>query len=219
MIPVLSTSTTLTGNGLGRLSDAISCIVTHEINGMYELAMTYPITGVHFDELANDRVIWADADTYTRMQGFRIYRITRPLNGIVTVYARHICYDMSGYVCQPMNQSTLTNALANLASNCVPSPCPFTFTSPRTVASPYKTATPMSLWQMMGGVQGSLLDVYGGEWDFDNHTATLRTKLGQDRNVSIRYGKNMTELEQDATIEKQYGGIFPYWYNEEAARW
>lgn len=216
MIPVLSTSTTLTGNGLGRLSDALSCIVTHEINGMYELAMTYPITGIHFEDLANDRIIWADVDTYTPQQGFRIYRITRPLNGIVTVYARHICYDMSGYVCQPMNQSTLTNALANLASNCVPSPCPFTFTSPRTVASPYKTATPMSLWQMMGGVQGSLLDVYGGEWDFDNYTATLRTKLGQDRNVSIRYGKNMTELEQDATIEKQYGGIFPYWYNEES---
>lgn len=216
MKPILSSTTTLTGNGLGRLSDALTCLVTHEINGMYELAMTYPITGVHFDDLANDCIIWADSDNYTAKQGFRIYRITRPLNGIVTVYARHISYDMSGYVCQPMNQSTLTNALANLASNCVPSPCPFTFTSPRTVATAYKTATPMSLWQMMGGVQGSLLDVYGGEWDFDNYTATLRTSLGTDRGVNIRYGKNMTELEQDATIESQYGGIFPFWYSAES---
>lgn len=216
MKPILSSTTTLTGNGLGRLSDALTCIVTHEINGMYELAMTYPITGVHFEDLANDCIIWADSDNYTAKQGFRIYRITRPLNGIVTVYARHISYDMSGYVCQPMNQSTLTNALANLASNCVPSPCPFTFTSPRTVATAYKTATPMSLWQMMGGVQGSLLDVYGGEWDFDNYTATLRTQLGTDRGVNIRYGKNMTELEQDATIESQYGGIFPFWYSADS---
>lgn len=216
MIPILSTSSTLTGNGLGRLSDALTCVVTHEINGIYELAMTYPITGNVFEELANDRVIWADSDNFTQMQGFRIYRITRPLNGIVTVYARHICYDMSGYVCPPINKSSLTTALAALASSCVPSGCPFTFTSPRSVGTAYKTETPMSLWQMMGGIQGSLLDVYGGEWDFDNYTATLRTTLGSDRGVSIRYGKNMTELEQDASIEAQYGGIFPFWYNSES---
>lgn len=216
MKPILSATSTLTGNGYGRLADAITCTVTHEINGEYELKMTYPVTGTIFDYLANDCVIWADSDNFTKMQGFRIYRITRPLNGVVSVYARHICYDMSGFVCSPMNQTSLTTALANLASNCVPSPCPFTFTSPRTVATAYKTATPMNLWQMMGGVQGSLLDIYGGEWDFDNYTATLRTQLGSDRGVNIRYGKNMTELEQDATIEAQYGGIFPFWYDAES---
>ena len=216
MIPILSATTNLLGNGLGRLSDALTCIVTHEINGQYELVMTYPITGTAFEELANGCIIWADSDNFTQQQGFRIYRITRPLNGIVTVYARHICYDMSGYVCPPINKSSLTTTLAALASSCVPSGCPFTFTSPRSVATAYKTETPMSLWQMMGGIQGSLLDVYGGEWDFDNYTATLRTTLGSDRGVSIRYGKNMTELEQDASIEAQYGGIFPFWYNSES---
>ena len=216
MIPILSSTSTLTGNGLGRLADALSCTVTHEINGEYELQMTYPITGAIFSELANDCVIWADADNYAKNQGFRIYRITRPLNGIVSIYARHLSYDMSGFVCEPMNESSLTTALANLASNCVPTPCPFTFSSPRTVATAYKTSVPMSLWQMMGGIQGSLLDVYGGEWDFDNYTATLRNTLGTDRGVNIRYGKNMTELEQDATIEAKYGGIYPYWYDEES---
>ena len=215
MIPILSSTTTLTGNGLGRLSDALSCLVTHEINGMYELVMRYPVTGNSFSELANDRIIWADTDSYTQQQGFRIYRITRPLNGIVTVYARHLCYDMSGYVCPPYSKTSLTTALASLAASCVPSGCTFTFTSPRTVATAYKTSVPMSLWQMMGGVAGSLLDVYGGEWDFNNYTATLRTSLGSDRGMSIRYSKNMTALEQDASIEAQYGGIFPYWYNSE----
>ena len=216
MIPILSSTTTLTGNGLGRLSDALSCLVTHEINGMYELVMRYPVTGNIFSELANDCIIWADTDNFTAQQGFRIYRITRPLNGIVTVYARHLCYDMSGYVCPPYSKTSLTTALASLAASCVPSGCPFTFTSPRTVATAYKTVTPMSLWQMMGGVAGSLLDVYGGEWDFNNYTATLRTQLGSDRGMSIRYSKNMTALEQDASIEAQYGGIFPYWYNSES---
>ena len=216
MIPILSSSTTLTGNGLGRLSDALTCIVTHEINGIYELQMTYPVTGARYADLANDLIIFADADNYTKDQAFRIYRITKPLNGIVTIYARHISYDMSGYVCPPINKSSLTTTLAALASSCVPSGCPFTFTSPRSVATAYKTETPMSLWQMMGGVQGSLLDVYGGEWDFNNYTATLRTTLGTNRGMQVRYGKNMTELEQDASIEAQYGGIYPFWYDAES---
>lgn len=216
MIPILSSSTTLTGNGLGRLSDALTCVVTHEINGIYELVMTYPVTGARYADLANDLIIFADSDNYTKDQAFRIYRITKPLNGIVTIYARHICYDMSGYVCPPINKSSLTTTLAALASSCVPSGCPFTFTSPRSVATAYKTETPMSLWQMMGGVQGSLLDVYGGEWDFNNYTATLRTTLGTNRGMQVRYGKNMTELEQDASIEAQYGGIYPFWYDAES---
>lgn len=216
MIPILSSSTTLTGNGLGRLSDALTCIVTHEINGIYELQMTYPVTGARYADLANDLIIFADSDNYTKDQAFRIYRITKPLNGIVTIYARHICYDMSGYVCPPINESSLTTTLAALASSCVPSGCPFTFTSPRSVATAYKTETPMSLWQMMGGIQGSLLDIYGGEWDFNNYSATLRTTLGTNRGMQVRYGKNMTELEQDASIEAQYGGIFPFWYDAES---
>lgn len=216
MIPILSTTSTLTGNGLGRLSDALTCVVTHEINGIYELVMTYPVTGARYADLANDLIIFADSDNYTKDQAFRIYRITKPLNGIVTIYARHICYDMSGYVCPPINKSSLTTTLAALASSCVPSGCPFTFTSPRSVATAYKTETPMSLWQMMGGVQGSLLDVYGGEWDFNNYTATLRTTLGTNRGMQVRYGKNMTELEQDASIEAQYGGIYPFWYDQES---
>lgn len=216
MIPILSSSTTLTGNGLGRLSDALTCIVTHEINGIYELQMTYPVTGARYADLANDLIIFADSDNYTKDQAFRIYRITKPLNGIVTIYARHICYDMSGYVCPPISQTSLTTTLTALASSCVPSGCPFTFTSPRSVATAYKTETPMSLWQMMGGVQGSLLDVYGGEWDFNNYTATLRTTLGTNRGMQVRYGKNMTELEQDASIEAQYGGIYPFWYDAES---
>lgn len=216
MIPILSTTSTLTGNGLGRLSDALTCVVTHEINGIYELVMTYPVTGARYADLANDLIIFADSDNYTKDQAFRIYRITKPLNGIVTIYARHICYDMSGYVCPPINKSSLTTTLAALASSCVPSGCPFTFTSPRSVATAYKTETPMSLWQMMGGVQGSLLDVYGGEWDFNNYTATLRTTLGTNRGMQVRYGKNMTELEQDASIEAQYGGIYPFWYDAES---
>lgn len=211
---ILSENTTLTGHGIGTLTDAISAIVTHEINGMYELMMTYPVTGIHYEELEENRIIWAEPDNMSAQQAFRIYRITRPLNGIVTVYARHIAYDMSGIIVEPHTASTLQAALSGLASHCVPS-CPFTFTTARSVASPFKVSQPTALWSLLGGQAGSFLDVYGGEWAFDNFAATLTSHLGADRGVSVRYGKNLTELEQDLTIEATYVGVYPYWYDEE----
>ena len=215
MIPFITTSTTYTGQGLGRLSDALSCSVTHEINGEYELRMTYPVTGAIYDELAEDRIIWATPDNMTNAQGFRIYRITRPLNGVVTVYARHISFDASGVIVEPFTAASLTAALSTIPAKCVPS-CPFTITSSRTVASQYKLTAPRALWNVFGGEQGSILDVYGGEWDFDNLTADLKSSIGADRGVSVRYGKNLTQLEQDITVESTYAGVYPFWYAEES---
>lgn len=215
MIPILSNTATLTGNGLGRLAETLSCIVTHEVNGEYELRMTYPVTGIRYGDLAENLIIWAEPDNLTPAQAFRIYRITRPLNGIVTIYARHIAYDMSGIVVKPFTASTLTNALAAISPNSSPS-CPFTITSTRTVATQMKVSVPTVLWGLLGGQSGSFLDIYGGEWDFNNYTAELKTTLGTDRGVTVRYGKNLTKLEQDVTIEATYAGVFPFWYDEES---
>lgn len=215
MIPILSTTGTLTGQGLGRLTEALSCIVTHEVNGEYELRMTYPVTGERYADIAENLVVWAEPDNLTPAQAFRIYRITRPLNGIVTIYARHIAYDMSGIVVKPFTASSLTTALSSIAPNSSPS-CPFTITSTRTVATQMKVTVPTPLWGLLGGQQGSFLDIYGGEWDFNNYTADLKTHLGMDRGVTVRYGKNLTKLEQDVTIEATYAGVFPFWYDEES---
>ena len=194
MIPIIFDNQIITGNGYGRMADAISCTVTHEINGQFELAMDYPVTGQHYDRIEAGMVLFAAPDPVTAEQPFRIYRVTRPLNGVVTVYARHIAYDMSGISVLPFTASSLSEAFSLLPNQCVPS-CPFTFTTSRSVASRIRTVTPMPLWSLLGGVAGSFLDVYGGEWDFNGLTASLPASLGQDNGVSVRYGKNMTELE------------------------
>lgn len=214
MIPKLTQNITYTGMGLGMLSDALTCQVTHEVNGEYELRMTYPTAGEIYDEIQIGRIIWATPDNYTREQGFRIYRITRPLNNVVTIYAQHICYDASGVIVKPFTEGSLTAALSTLPTKCVPS-CPFTITSSRTVATQYKLDTPRPLWRVFGGEQGSLLDVYGGEWDFDNLDADLKSRIGADRGVEIRYGKNLTQLEQDVTVEATYAGVYPFWKDDE----
>ena len=213
MIPILSDSYPMTGNGLGGLSDAISCVVTNEINGEYELRMRYPVTGEHYSEMLINYFIMATPGMASA-EPFRIYRITRPLNGVVTVYARHLSYDMSGIIVEPCSASSLTEALTTIPSHAVPS-CPFTLASTRTVASPITVVEPKTLWGLLGGSAGSFLDVYGGEWEFSGYTATLKTTLGTDRGVEIRYGKNLTQLETDADISATYGGVYPYWYDEE----
>jgi len=204
-----------TGNGLGGLPDALEAIVTHEINGQYELFLRYPVTGLHYDELISGRIIMAAPDDLTDEQPFRIYRITKPLNGIVSVYARHLCYDLQGIVVEPFTAGSLTEAFQTIPTVCTPS-SPITLSTTRSVASGITLTEPRPMWKLLGGHEGSLLDVYGGEWDFDKDEATLVTTLGADRGVSIRYGKNMTEMEQDASIEACYSAVYPFWYDEES---
>ena len=212
---ILAHSYPYAGNGLGGLPDAIEPIVVHEVNGQYEFFMRYPITGLHYQNLQNGYIIMAEPDNLTDAQPFRIYRITKPLNGIVSVYARHICYDAAGIVVEPFTADSLTTAIQTIPTKCTPA-SPITLSTTRTVASGMTLSEPRPLWKLLGGQAGSLLDVYGGEWDFDKTEAKLVTRLGTDRGVSIRYGKNMTSLEQDATIESSYSGVYPYWYDEES---
>lgn len=205
-----------TGNGLGGLPDALEAIVTHEINGQYELFLRYPVTGLHYEELISGRIIMAAPDDLTDEQPFRIYRITKPLNGIVSVYARHLCYDLQGIVVEPFTAGSLTEAFQVIPTKCTPT-SPITLQTTRSVASGITLTEPRPMWKLLGGQEGSLLDVYGGEWDFDKDEATLVTTLGADRGVSIRYGKNMTEMEQDASIEACYSAVYPFWYDEESS--
>ena len=214
MSPILSNTFPVVGNGLGGLPDAIECVVSHEINGIYELQMRYPVTGQHFDEIEIGRFIMAKPDDLTDAQPFRVYRITKPLNNIVTVYARHICYDMQGIVVEPFSAGSLTEAFQTIPTVLTPANS-FNFQTTRSVASGIEITEPRPLWKLLGGQEGSLLDVYGGEWDFDGYDVKLVTQLGTNRGVTIRYGKNMTDLEQDATIEAAYSGVYPFWYDEE----
>lgn len=212
MIPKLfaATATTFTTQGIGALTDSILCYVDEERNGEYEGYLKYPITGVHYADIALRSIIVAKPNYTDDPQPFRVYDITKPLNGVVTVRFRHISYDLSGYPVEPFTASTLAGALSGLVSNC-PVDCPFTLTSSRSVSSTFKANVPASIRSWMGGKAGSLLDIYGGEWKYDGFTASLPSSRGQNRGVTIRYGKNLTALEQEENNAAVYTGVYPYW--------
>ena len=208
------TATDFTNNGLGALVDTVSCLVNQKINGEYELTMKYPVTGQHYEYIELRSIVTAKVDAISDDQPFRIYRITKPLNGIVTIYGRHIAYDMSGIVISPYEADSLGLALSGIKTNAT-TDCPFSFETDKAVASPFKLSTPKNLWMMLGGSEGSILDKYKGEWEFDGYKAKLWNRRGSNRGVAIRYGKNMTNVEQDANCSNVYTGVYPYWYNAE----
>ena len=212
MIPMLfqATATEWTTQGLGALSDAVSCTVTEERNGIFELEMQYPMSGVHFDEIQNRCIILAIPSPYRAAQPFRIYRITKSLGGICTVYAQHISYDLSGVPLNPFTAGSAAAAMVGLQSNAEVN-SPFEFWTDKSTTGNFAISVPSTTRSVLGGQTGSILDVYGGEYAWDGYTVRLYNQRGQDNGVRIAYGKNLTDLEQDENISNVATGIYPYW--------
>ncbi len=208
-----STETEFTTNGLGALGDAISCSVTEEANGSFELEMEYPVTGRRYSDIQNRAIIYAKPNPVDPPQPFRIYEISRPMNGRITCYASHISYDLSGYPVMPFSAQGAQNAFAGLKQNSVYEH-PFTFWTDKDLSSKFKIKAPLSTRSALGGVEGSILDTYHGEYKFDGFQIKLYTHRGIDRGVSIRYGKNLTDLNQEENCSKVYTGVLPYWRDE-----
>lgn len=198
-------------NGLGVLADAMSCKVTQELNGQYELELRYPVEGIHYGEIALRAILRATVGPDGKLQPFRVYRIVPGMNGTAAIYARHIAYDLGGYVVSPFTAADAPSAVAAIKSHAMPTDFPFALTTDKTTVAAMAVTVPSSAWGLLGGLQGSLLDVYGGEYEFDEWAVRLLTRRGADRGVSVRYGKNLTDLTQDASCANCYTGAVSYW--------
>jgi phage minor structural protein len=204
-----------TSNGLGALPDAASCTVTEERNGGYEVEMEYPLTGSHFRDIQKRRILYVKPNPYDDPQPFRIYSITKPINGIVTVHAAHLSYDTSGSIVKlfPADAGSASAAMSYLKNFSVPSTS-FTFFTNVGKSGTMSVPKPSSIRSLLGGSDGSILDTFGGEYLFDKWNISLLESRGADRGVTIRYGKNMTDLEQEENDTDFYTGVYPFWYSE-----
>ena len=114
MNPILfpPTETDFNTNGIGVMSDAVACTVTEERNGAFELVLKYPVTGRNYSQIARERLVKAKPNDTANDQVFRIYRITTPLNGVVTVYAQHLSYDLSNIAALLWSDDRISPTLA-----------------------------------------------------------------------------------------------------------
>ena len=213
MIPILykADATEFETFGIGALSECTYCEVTEERNGAFECTLKYPVTGRLFAELKNERLIKAKPNDTSKEQLFRIYRITTPINGIVTIYAQHISYDLSN-IAELMWSSAMISpslAMSRLFTKTASThnfKCSTDFSS----GKPFSVSKPKSVRACLGGSEGSMLDLWGGEYEWDNFNVILHTKRGKDNGVVIEYGKNLTDMEQDNDFTDVYTDVLPY---------
>lgn len=212
MIPVLfaPSAKSFATNGIGRLPEMVTCEVTEERNGVYELTATIGTNCKHYADIVHSAIIGVVPHDGGSIQAFRIYKISKPIGGIITINAQHISYELSHIPARPFTAANVTAALAGLKSNSMQTN-PFTFWTDKATVANYNQAKPESIRARLGGQQGSILDVYGGEYEFDNYAVKLWNNRGTDRNVTLRYGKNITDIKQEENIANTITGIVPYW--------
>ena len=217
MIPVLfpSNETAFTSNGLGRLTDARACEVTEERNGQYELYMEYPTNGALINYLVHGNYILATHDNNGDAQPFCIYSTEESLDGFIVVRAWHLSYMLNNVILKPFTAGSITETIAAIPNKSINNN-PFTFWTDKQVTSDFELAVPKSVRAVLGGSEGSILDVYGkGEYEFDLFTVRLYLNRGQDRGVTIRYGKNLVSLDRELDASTVFNAVVPFWANED----
>ena len=216
MIPILypRTETEFANNGLGTLPDAISCRVEEELNDIYELTMEYPDNGIRADQIVEGNIIMATHDSTGDLQPLRIYSRTENLNGTCVINARHLSYDLSRIPVAPFTAGDTMSAMTAVGDNAIVE-TPFAFSSSFFSAGDFAVEVPQSVRAILGGGSGSIIDIYGGELEYDKWNVDLKLRRGQDKDYSIRYGVNMTGLEAVFERQEGYYQIVPFYKKQD----
>ena len=189
MIPVLYAANTadFSSFGLGVLTDTISCEVTEERNGIFECLLKYPVGGQHYGLITKECIIKAKPNDTAADQAFRIYRITKPLNGIVTIYGQHVSYDLANVPMLPFSTESRSPQL--ILSQLLSGDTRFTGWTDYSDAKAFSVKQPKSVRACLGGMEGFMLSQWHGEFEWDNFTVKLHSHRGQKTGVVIEYGK------------------------------
>lgn len=213
MIPILydTNETAFISNGLGRLRDCISCVVSEERNGVYECDFQYPVSGANFELIQLGRVIGVTHDDTGDVQPFDIVSYTKPIDGIVEFHCVHISYRQNYITARGTNINSLADALT-MMGNSTPAN-PFRYRTDKTSSAyfPLGDGLPHSVRSMLGGDEGSILDTYGGEFEWDKFNVILHTARGVHRDFTIRYGVNMLDYNEEMDTTGTYMSCIPYW--------
>lgn len=216
MIPCLykQSEMSFSTNGIGKLCDTISCSVVEKRNGSYELKLTYPSDGLHAGKLLEGAIVLAKPSDKISPQPFRIYKLTTPITGILEAAARHIQYQENFITVSPFTAIGSQAAMAELKKRTT-TDCPFSFWTDIDSQAVFTFTSPSTVRSCLGGMDGSMLDTYGGEFEWDMYTAMLHAHRGADHGVRIVYGKNLIDFQMERSIENVITGVHPYWKHSE----
>lgn len=218
MTPILFKGDTVqfNTNGYGGLYDAKFCVVKEQLNGEFTLTMTYPKTGINAEYILPRNFIYAKVreEEYPYYQAFRINKITDSLvSNDMLIEAQHISYDLSGYPMPEFTATGISNILWMFKNRCLVGDHNFTFdTDLGNTSSTFTTKVPRSIRNCIGGEDGSLLQMFRCELEFNQRNVHLRKRRGADNGVRIEYGKNLESFVNVKATDSAYNGIVGYWY-------
>lgn len=198
--------------GICSLNQCLSCTITEELNGSYELVMTYHMDSKGFKELKHRRIIYAKPNPYSLEQPFRIYAISTPINRVVTVNASHISYDLSGYVVEPFSSTSIYEIINSIKAKALVE-VPFSFYVTGDLdPGDINLKTPESVRSIIGN---HILQVHKPEIEYNQNEVYFRQRRGSDNGVAIRYGKNLLDISHDEDCINVYTDVYPFWYGRE----
>ena len=201
--------------GVSVLSDASKCYVSREKNGIYILEFDYPVNGKDVDKIKEGMYIKTDAGYRAKNQRFVVSKITKTQNEF-KIYCKHISQVKTTMnAIRPDITLTSTSAMGALTiwrDNLLDSREEFFVQSDITTlnSTTWKVENIENARDALGGKAGSILDVWGGEYEFDNLNITLHRSMGIDNPTIIAYGKNLLDLEQEQSILETYTSVFPF---------
>ena len=203
--------TAFTSNGLGPLPDLTVCEVSEDLNGIFEIYAECPITGRNADQIAVNRIIKVAPDDSRDPQPFRIYSVEETLDGYnYKIYTQHISYDLSDQPVAPFEAVGVVPALTGLVSNSMLTTQFTVWTDIANTDTSFTLDEIRSFRACLGGVKGSILDRFGGEFEWDGFTVKLHAHRGADNGVYIRYAKNLDSFSNERETEAWTGCVAFY---------
>lgn len=206
--------------GFGVLTTAFFCEVTEQLNQAPTLELHLLNYDPLFQYVTTGNIIAVQPNNYDPVQAFIIEEVHKTITEEVTVYATHIAAHRAKLIpVSAFTATTLNAALSALTSHSMETN-PLTLkkdSGKNNVTATMETTHPASLRELLGGSEGSIIDIYRGEWAYDNFTMTLYNKRGHDNGVRVMYRKNMTDFQLGELFDwaESVTGCIGFWQNEE----
>lgn len=194
MIKIFSpTDTSFLNNG-DKILKPIKAKVYKEDNGDYYLNIETSIEYINY--IVQNNIIVAP--TPTGEQAFRIDSPEKKQNKI-TAKCWHISYDSENYLIEDsyVVDKSCNDAMDHL-NNATDNPSPFKTISDITTIASYRCVrtTLYEAWQV-------LIERWGGHLVRDNFNIAIRSQIGKDNGVTVRYKKNLENI----TCNEKWGNV------------
>lgn len=207
--------TAFVSQGLGTIPEA-QITVNEKLNGEYTIDVIYPSSGTHFADIDTGVYVKTTVNPSGEMQIFRLDTVVKRSDQMVEMRGNHVSYELNGIPIAPFVAQGISATLNGFTTNAMITN-PFTYwTDITNETSTYNQNIPQSARACLGGVEGSLLDIFRGEYEWDNYTVKVWNRRGADNGVTIRYGKNLISMSQEKAIDNVFTGVVSFWMQDDA---